>query len=82
MKFGPTIKKVRIEKGLLLKELYAGVVGKDFAIKFEKAQVNLNLLDFIEVLSRLSLKLEEFLYLNNSYSLLVKGELRARSCKP
>ncbi|MGO2100231.1 Rgg family transcriptional regulator [Vagococcus salmoninarum] len=75
MKFGPTIKKVRIEKGLLLKELYAGVVGKDFAIKFEKAQVNLNLLDFIEVLSRLSLKLEEFLYLNNDYSLLVKGEL-------
>jgi hypothetical protein len=64
-KFGLTVKKIRTDKGLLMKEVYGGVVGRTFAYKFEKGEVNLALENFLEVMDNLQMESpDEFFFLH------------------
>ncbi len=64
MKFGPTVRQIRQHKNISLKTCYTGIVVKSFAIRFEKGEVNLNLVDFLQVLNQLAVTPEEFFFLH------------------
>ncbi|MHC5249281.1 helix-turn-helix domain-containing protein [Enterococcus sp. LJL90] len=64
--YGITIRRIRKDKGLSLKEIYTGVCSKTNAIKFEKGERELNASRFNLVLSNLMLSMDEFLWLLQS----------------
>ncbi|EGP4760172.1 transcriptional regulator [Enterococcus faecium] len=64
-KYGLTARRIRIDKGLLMKEVYGGIVGRTFAYRFERGEVNLALEDFLSVLDNLELENpDEFFFLH------------------
>lgn len=68
MKFyGETLKQIRLNKGLLLKEVYTGIVSRPYAIKFEKGETVLNFNHFMDVLDRLNMEYDEFKFVHQGY---------------
>lgn len=65
--YGPTIKKIRIQKGLTLQALYKDVCSKTNSIKFENGERNLSIDKFLIVLDTLMIDMEEFLWIHNMY---------------
>lgn len=65
--YGKTIKKIRINKGLLLKSVYLGVCSKTNAIKFEKDERILTVDKFVKVINNLMISMEEFQWIMNDY---------------
>ena len=55
-KYGLTARHIRIDKGLLMKEVYGGIVGRTFAYRFERGEVNLALEAFCHSQKDLSYK--------------------------
>lgn len=69
MNFGPNVRDIRIKKGYSQKEIYTDIMSKSYAIEFEKGNHNISSYLLMEILDRLSLDLEEFLFIYNHYSL-------------
>lgn len=68
--YGPTIRKIRLEKKIRANEVYLGVVSKSFYYNFEKGNNDITSDKFLLILDNLELSLAEFLYIHNDYKLL------------
>ncbi|MGG5370332.1 helix-turn-helix domain-containing protein [Enterococcus sp. AZ196] len=69
MEFGVKVRELRMKKGFSQKEIYTGIISKSYAIEFEKGRHSLSSLLLIEVLDRLSMDIDEFLFINRGYLL-------------
>lgn len=76
--YGPTIRKVRKSKGIMLKEVYLGIVSKSFYIEFEKGKYNIEMSKFKNILDILTLTFEEFLYIHEGYKLAQVNNLNEK----
>ena len=65
--YGKIIREIRLNKGLALKEVYAGICSKTNAIKFEKGERNLAVDKFSKVLENLMITFEEFKWIKDKY---------------
>lgn len=64
---GLMARSIRLSNGFSQKEIYTGIVSKSFAISFEKGKVMLNHYDFLQVLERLCVSLQEFEFVRGGY---------------
>lgn len=69
MNFGPKVREIRLNKGFSQKETYANIISKSYAIEFEKGKHSISTTLLIEVLDRLAMDIDEFLFINDSYHL-------------
>lgn len=69
MYHGEVIRKIRRSKGLTQKEVYLGIVSKSYAIEFEKGNHSISATLLLDILERLSLDMDEFLYISQDYRL-------------
>lgn len=71
--YGETIRKIRLKKGFSQKEVYGDIISKSYAIEFEKGkhQIASNIL--IQILDKLSMDIDEFLFIANDYQLNEKN---------
>lgn len=65
MYYGITIKEIRLSKKLSQKEVYEGVVSRSFYAKFEKGIYSIDAKKFNDILERLNINFEEFLFFHN-----------------
>lgn len=73
--FGSTVKKIRENKGLLMKELYADILSRSSAYRFERDEANVSFRQFRKILSRLNISsLDEFVYLRGQYFNVVEDD--------
>ncbi|MCM0598278.1 helix-turn-helix domain-containing protein [Periweissella fabalis] len=65
--FGATVKKVREDKGFLMKEIYNDILPRSTAYRFEKDSANITFSQLREILRRLNIvSLDEFAFLRRS----------------
>ena len=69
MYHGEVVRKIRLSKGLTQKEVYLGIVSKSYAIEFEKGNHSISATLLLDILERLSLDMDEFLYISQDYRL-------------
>lgn len=69
MNFGPMVRHIRLKKGFTQKEIYTEIISKSYAIEFEKGKHSISTALLIEVLDRLSMDIDEFLFINKGYIL-------------
>lgn len=69
MNFGPKVRHIRLKKGFTQKEIYTGIISKSYAIEFEKGKHSISTTLLIEVLDRLSMDMDEFLFIHKGYLL-------------
>lgn len=69
MNFGPRVREIRKSKGFSQKEVYANIISKSYAISFEKGENNISVVLLIDILDRLSMDIDEFLFINKGYLL-------------
>lgn len=69
MYHGEVVRKIRRSKGLTQKEVYLGIVSKSYAIEFEKGNHSISATLLLDILERLSLDMDEFLYISQDYRL-------------
>lgn len=69
MNFGPRVREIRKRKGFSQKEVYANIISKSYAISFEKGENNISVVLLIDILDRLSMDIDEFLFINKGYLL-------------
>lgn len=65
MTYGEMIRKIRLEKGFAQKEIYNNIVSKSYAIEFEKGNHDLSFKLLLQVLDRLTIDLNEFIFILN-----------------
>lgn len=75
---GEVVRKIRLSKGLSQKEVYLGIVSKSYAIEFEKGNHSISATLLLDILERLSLDMDEFLYIGADYHLNPQSSYRAR----
>ncbi len=68
-KYGKTIRKVRKEKGYTLQQLADGILSISFLSKFERGDSDISVSYFFQILEKLSLSYEEFLFIHNDFNL-------------
>lgn len=61
---GPLFRTLRKERGFTLKNLSEGIVSFSYLSKFEKGKTQISLNNFIQLLQRMNLTVDEFLYYN------------------
>ena len=66
--YGPTLRKIRKQKGLSLKELCKDSLSVSFLSKFERGESDISLTSMNQLLTRLNLSYDEFLFIHNDYS--------------
>ncbi|MGM0173018.1 helix-turn-helix domain-containing protein [Enterococcus sp. DIV0800] len=69
MYHGEVVRKIRINKGLTQKEVYSGIVSKSYAIEFEKGNHSISATLLLDILERVSIDMDEFLYISQGYHL-------------
>ena len=69
MNFGPKIRDIRISKGYSQKAIYQDIISKSYAIEFEKGKHSIATTLLIEILDRLSMDIDEFLFIDKGYLL-------------
>lgn len=69
MNFGPKIREIRISKGYSQKVIYQDIISKSYAIEFEKGKHSIATTLLIEILDRLSMDIDEFLFIDKGYLL-------------
>lgn len=74
--YGETVRDIRISKGLKLKDVYLNILSKSYSIDFEKGNHEISLRLIEEILARLLLTLDEFLYIHHDYQLPPDEEFR------
>lgn len=60
--YGQVFRKIRINQKLTLREVAQDIVSISYLAKFETGQTNITLTIFLKLLSRINVKIEEFLY--------------------
>lgn len=65
MTYGEMIRKIRLEKGFAQKDIYNNIVSKSYAIEFEKGNHDLSFRLLLQVLDRLTMDLNEFIFILN-----------------
>jgi len=68
-KYGKTIRKVREEKGYTLQQLSDGILSVSFLSKFERGDSDISVSYFFQILEKLSLSYDEFLFIHNDFKL-------------
>lgn len=76
--YGEAIRAIRISKGLKLKDVYSDILSKSYSISFEKGNHEISLRLLENILDRLLLNIDEFLYIYNNYRLPEKEEFLQR----
>ncbi|MCE7792820.1 helix-turn-helix domain-containing protein [Salipaludibacillus sp. CUR1] len=66
--YGPTLRKIRKQKGLSMKELGKGSLSVSFLSKFERGESDISLSLMNKLLTRLNISFDEFLFIYNNYS--------------
>ncbi len=77
-KLGPTIKKIRIIKGLSQKQIYTNIISRSFANRFESGTNDIQSEKFLMILDNLGISPSEFQYINNNYELPMAEQLLAK----
>ena len=67
MEYGQLIRQIRLEKGFSQKETYIDIITKSYSIEFEKGNHDLSFKLLEQVLERLMVDMEEFIFLYNFY---------------
>ncbi|KQL52564.1 hypothetical protein AN964_02765 [Heyndrickxia shackletonii] len=65
--YGETLRQIRVQKGLTMKELADGICSVSFLSKFERGDSDITLGLFTKILEKLMLSFDEFLYIHNDY---------------
>jgi len=65
--YGETLRQIRVQKGLTMKELADGICSVSFLSKFERGDSDITLGLFTRILEKLMLSFDEFLYIHNDY---------------
>ncbi|WP_236696828.1 helix-turn-helix domain-containing protein [Pediococcus stilesii] len=66
-KIGLTVHEIRINKGLTQKEVYAGIVSRSFANRFEKGLNDISASKLFSILDNLAVSLDEFRFISQNY---------------
>lgn len=67
MKFGKTIKKIRVEKRLTQKNVAEGIVTLSYYSRIERDISEPTVSVFLKILHRLNLDFDEFMFIHNNY---------------
>ncbi|RNA66909.1 helix-turn-helix domain-containing protein [Alteribacter keqinensis] len=67
-RYGQTLRKIRKQKGLSMKELAGDSLSVSFLSKFERGESDISLTLIDQLLSRLHVSYDEFLYIHHDYS--------------
>lgn len=67
--YGKTIRKIREEKGYTMQQLSDGILSISFLSKFERGNSDISISYFFQILERLSLSYDEFLFVHNDFKL-------------
>ncbi|WP_197025126.1 helix-turn-helix domain-containing protein [Paucisalibacillus sp. EB02] len=67
MAYGKTLRKIRKQKGITLKELADGICSISFLSKFERTDSDITLGLMTSVLEKLMLSFDEFLYIHHDF---------------
>lgn len=62
---GLTFRKLRLQKNISQKEVYSGIVSRSFFQKFEKGLHSISVEKFQELLNRINVSYDEFMYENH-----------------
>jgi HTH-type transcriptional regulator, SHP2-responsive activator len=65
--YGATLRVIRKQKGLSMKELSDGICSVSFLSKFEREDSDITLGLFTRILEKLMMSIDEFLYIHNNY---------------
>lgn len=66
--FGVIVKKIREDKGFMMKEIYSNILSRSTAYRFEKDAANITFNQFREILGRLNIfSIDEFTFLRRTY---------------
>lgn len=69
MEYGAILREIRIRKGLSQKEVYTGIISKSYAIEFEKGKHVMRVDLLIQILERISMEIDEFMYVSRGHQL-------------
>nr|WP_315529768.1 Rgg/GadR/MutR family transcriptional regulator [Carnobacterium maltaromaticum] len=69
MNYGAKIREIRINKGYTQKKIYSDIMSKSYTIEFEKGKHSISTNRLIKILDRLSMDVDEFLFINKGYLL-------------
>lgn len=75
---GPTVKKIRIIKGFTQKEVYAAVISRSFANRFERGLNDVSAAKLFIILDHLSISVDEFRFIQNNYQQTIANELQTQ----
>lgn len=67
-KIGVTLKKIRINQGLTIKETYGGIISRSFANRLEHGKSDLQAAKLLQILNNLAITPDEFQFINNKYN--------------
>ena len=67
-KYGETIRKIRVGKGIKQSELYKDLISKSYAINFEQGKHDISFSLLEEILDRLLVSVDEFQYIDRDYN--------------
>ena len=68
-KYGETIRIIREQKGYTIRQIAEGILSISFLSKFERGDSDISVSYFFQILERLTLSYEEFLYVHNDFQL-------------
>lgn len=66
--YGETLRQIREQKGLTMKELAEGICSISFLSKFERGDSDISLGLLTEIAKKLMIGFDEFLYIHNEYN--------------
>ena len=66
-KYGQVLRRLREEKGYSLRQVSKGILSTSFLSKFERGESNISLSHFIDIIERMNISLDEFVFSANEY---------------
>lgn len=66
--YGELVRELRIKKGVAQKELYGEIMSKSYSIRFEQGKHDISFFLIQQILDRLGMELDEFMYIHHSYN--------------
>lgn len=64
---GPTIKQIRLNKGLTQAAVYSGIVSRSFAIRFESGRNDIGAIKLFAILDNLAISADELRFIHDHY---------------
>lgn len=66
-KYGQVLRRLREEKGYSLRQVSNGILSTSFLSKFERGESDISLSHFVNVIERMNVSLDEFIFSANEY---------------